>query len=44
MDRREEGKDLPHKDGKEIEREAEKSRKEIEAVPEPGTDPLHKGP
>lgn len=45
MDRRDEKQGhLPHKDRKEIEREAEKSRKEIEAVPEPGTDPLHEGP
>ena len=42
MDERE--KDLPHKDKKEIEREAEKSRKELESVPEHGTDPLHEGP
>lgn len=35
--------DLPSKDRKEIEREAEKSRKELDSVPEPGTDPLHEG-
>jgi hypothetical protein len=44
MDRRDKDRDLPHKDRKEIEREAEKSRKELDAVPEPGTDPLHEGP
>lgn len=42
MDERD--KDLPYKDRKEIEREAEKSRKELESVPEPGADPLHEGP
>ena len=39
--------DLPHRDRKhveEIEREAEKSRKALDQVPEPGTDPLHEGP
>ena len=36
--------DLPAKDREEIEREAEKSRKELDSVPEPGTDPLHEGP
>lgn len=44
MDRRDEKGDLPHRDQKEIEREAEKSRKELDKVPEPGTDPLHEGP
>ena len=44
MDGRDRDKDLPAKDRKEIEREAEKSRKELDAVPEPGTDPLHEGP
>jgi hypothetical protein len=36
--------DLPHRDRKEIEREAEKSRKALDKVPAPGTDPLHEGP
>ena len=31
-------------DAGEIEREAEKSRKALDAIPEPGTDPLHEGP
>jgi hypothetical protein len=42
MDERD--KALPSKDRKEIEREAEKSRKALESVPEHGTDPLHEGP
>lgn len=44
MDQREREEDLPHKDQKEIEREAEKNREELDAVPEHGTDPLHEGP
>ena len=36
--------DLPHKDQQEIEAEAEKSRKALDEVPAPGTDPLHEGP
>ena len=47
MERRDEGRSgsvQPGKDRKEIEREAEKSRKALDAVPEPGTDPLHEGP
>ena len=36
--------DLPHKDQNEIEEEAEKSRKSLDEVPPPGTDPLHEGP
>jgi hypothetical protein len=36
--------DLPHKDSKAIEREAEKSRRELDEVPEHGTDPLNEGP
>jgi hypothetical protein len=36
--------DLPHKDQQEIEREARKNRKELDEVPEHGTDPLHEGP
>ena len=44
MDEREKHSDLPHKDQKGIEREAEKSRKALDSVPEHGTDPLHEGP
>ena len=44
MDRRDAREDLPPKERKDIEREAEKSRKELDSVPEPGTDPLHEGP
>ena len=36
--------DLPHRDQRQIEQEAEKHRKEQEAVPPHGTDPLHEGP
>jgi hypothetical protein len=36
-------KDLPSGD-EEIEKEAEKSKRELDEVPEPGTDPLHEGP
>lgn len=35
--------DLPSED-ESIEAEAEKSRRELDKVPEPGTDPLHEGP
>jgi hypothetical protein len=35
--------DLPSGDD-EIEEEAEESRRELDEVPEPGTDPLHEGP
>ena len=41
---RERDEDLPHRDQDEIEREAEKSRKALDKVPAPGTDPLHEGP
>ena len=44
MDRRDKDEDLPHKDRDKIEREAENSRKELDSVPAPGTDPLHEGP
>ena len=44
MDRPDRDKDLPHRDQKAIERQAEKSRKALDKVPEPGTDPLHEGP
>ena len=37
------GQDLPS-DDKAIEEEAEKNRKALDEVPEPGTDPLHEGP
>ena len=36
--------DLPHRDRKEIEEEAAKSKKALDEIPEPGTDPLHEGP
>jgi hypothetical protein len=36
--------DLPNRDQEEIEREAEKSKQELDDVPEPGSDPLHEGP
>jgi hypothetical protein len=35
--------DLPS-DEESIEEQAEKSRKALDEVPEPGTDPLHEGP
>jgi hypothetical protein len=44
MAQRDKPPDLPHRDRKEIEREAEKSRKALDKVPEHGTDPLHEGP
>ena len=44
MDRKQRDEDLPHRDQKAIEQQAEKSRKELEKIPEPGTDPLHEGP
>ena len=44
MDRNSSKQDLPHKDQREIEKEAEKSRKALDEVPAPGTDPLHEGP
>lgn len=36
--------DLPHRDRDEIEKEAAKSRKALDEVPEHGADPLHEGP
>ncbi len=36
-------KDLPSDDER-IQEQAEKSREELDKVPEPGTDPLHEGP
>ena len=44
MDRNDRDEDLPHRDRKAIERQAQKSRKQLEKVPEPGMDPLHEGP
>ena len=44
MDDRRKTEEIDHEDPKVIEREAEKSRKALESVPEPGTDPLHEGP
>ena len=44
MDAKPKQEDLPTKDQDEIEREAEKSRKQLDEVPEHGTDPLHVGP
>ena len=44
MNERDKQKDLPARDDREIEREAENSRRELESVPEPGSDPLHEGP
>lgn len=35
--------DLPS-DDEAIEAKAEKNRRELDEVPEPGTDPLHEGP
>lgn len=36
--------DLPHKDQREIEEHAKKSREEEDKVPPHGTDPMHEGP
>jgi hypothetical protein len=44
MDQRDKDEDLPHRDRREIEREAEKSREELDKIPPPGSDPLHEGP
>ena len=44
MDRKDRREDLPHRDQKRIERQAEKSRKQLDKIPEPGMDPLHEGP
>ena len=43
MDRKREDGDLPSED-EAIEREAEKSREELDEIPPHGTDPLHEGP
>jgi hypothetical protein len=47
MDRKPEPHDLPHRERDEVEeidREAQKSRKALDDIPPPGTDPLHEGP
>ena len=44
MNAREKQEDLPHRDQREIEQEAEKSREELDEIPPHGTDPLHEGP
>jgi hypothetical protein len=44
MDQRDKDEDLPHRDRREIEQEAEKSREELDKIPPPGSDPLHEGP
>lgn len=44
MDQRDKDEDLPHRDRREIEREGEKSREELDKIPPPGSDPLHEGP
>lgn len=36
--------DLPHRDQQRIEHEADRNRREVEAPPPHGTDPLHEGP
>jgi hypothetical protein len=36
--------DLPRRDQSGIEEEAEKNREAEDAIPPPGTDPLHEGP
>jgi hypothetical protein len=35
---------LPDQEDADFAKEGEKNRREIEEVPEPGTDPLHEGP
>jgi hypothetical protein len=44
MDRKREDELKPHETEEEIEREAEKSRRALDEIPPPGTDPLHEGP
>lgn len=44
MDRNKPSEDLPHKDQREIETEAEKNRKAQDEAPAHGTDPMHEGP
>lgn len=36
--------DLPTRDNDDLAGEGEEARRDIEQVPEPGTDPLHEGP
>jgi hypothetical protein len=43
MDREPGDRDLPSRD-EAIEREGDENRREIDEVPEHGTDPLHEGP
>ena len=43
MQREQEAKDLPS-DDKEIAKEGEKNRQQMDEVPPHGTDPLHEGP
>jgi hypothetical protein len=43
-DRESDGKDDLPSDDPEIEREAEETRRALDTVPPPGTDPLHEGP
>jgi hypothetical protein len=43
MGRDKQDEDLPS-DGEDIDREAEKSREQLDEIPPPGTDPLHEGP
>lgn len=47
MNRKPEPDDLPHRkrdEVEEIDRGAAKSRKALDDIPEPGSDPLHEGP
>jgi hypothetical protein len=41
---RDKQKDVPQRDRREIDERAEASREELDAIPPPGTDPLHVGP
>jgi hypothetical protein len=41
---RQQDEDLPHRDQKEIDEEAQKNRDKLDDVPPHGTDPLHEGP
>lgn len=36
--------ELSHEDEAEVKRKADESRRQLDAVPPPGTDPLHEGP
>ena len=44
MDRKSDEGEVPGESPDEIEKEAAKSRKALDEVPPPGTDPLHEGP